>query len=168
MSYSLPEFLAHAIAMEKESAERYLELADMMETYSNDDASSLFRAMNRFSVLHHDSVRERAGSMELPKMKSWQYRWTSPPEMADEDAFDRELDPFTALHYARENEIRAMEYYQSVAEESDDPEVKRLAIEFAAEEKEHAEALDKWITKTPRPSMTYADDPEPNVMEKHQ
>lgn len=167
MSYSLPEFLAHAIAMEKESAERYLELADMMETYSNDDVSSLFREMNRYSNMHHDSVRDRAGSIELPVIKSWQYRWTSPPEQADEDAFNRELDPFTALHYARENEIRAMEYYLSVAEESDDPEVKRLAQEFAAEEKEHAEALEKWIDGTSRPSVTFADDPEQGVMDKH-
>ena len=29
MNYSLPEFLAHAIALEHEAAERYLELADM-------------------------------------------------------------------------------------------------------------------------------------------
>ena len=168
MSYSLPEFLAHAIAMERESAERYLELADMMETYSNDDVSSLFREMNRYSTMHHDSVVERAGDIELPVIKSWQYRWTSPPEMADEDAFDRELDPFTALQYAKENEIRAMEYYQSVAKESDDPEVKVLAEEFAKEEQEHAEALDRWISRTSRPSVTFADDPEKDVMEKHQ
>ena len=31
MNYTLPEFLAHAIALEHEAAERYLELADMME-----------------------------------------------------------------------------------------------------------------------------------------
>ena len=30
MSYTLPEFLAHAVALEHEAAERYLELADMM------------------------------------------------------------------------------------------------------------------------------------------
>jgi len=160
MSYTLPEFLAHAIAMENESAERYLELADMMETYDNVDVSKLFREMNRFSILHRDSVKERAGTIELPKMKSWQYRWTSPPEMGDEDAFDRELDPFSALRYARENEIRAMEYYRTVAEESQDPEVKRLASEFAEEEQEHADALDGWIARTTRPSKTFDDDPD--------
>ena len=160
MSYSLPEFLAHAIAMEHESAERYLELADMMETYGKDEVSQLFREMNRFSILHRDSVKERAGSIELPKMKSWQYRWTSPPEMGDEDAFDRELDAFSALRYARENEIRAMKYYQTVAEESEDQEVKRLAAEFAEEEQEHANALDGWIARTTRPSRTFDLDPD--------
>ena len=160
MSYSLPEFLAHAIAMEHESAERYLELADMMETYGNTDVSMLFRQMNHFSIMHRDSVKKRAGDIELPRIKSWQYRWTTPPEMGDEDAFDRDLDAFSALRYARENEIRAKDYYQTVARESEDPEVKRLAEEFASEEQEHADALDGWIARTPRPSRTFAQDPD--------
>ena len=167
MSYSLPEFLAHAIALERESAERYLELADMMETYGKIDVSGLFREMHRYSVMHHDSIQERAGAIELPAIKSWQYRWVTPPEMTDEDAFDRELDAFTALQYAHDNELRAMNYYQSVADESDDPEVQRLAAEFAIEEKEHAEALERWIARTPRPSVTFDQDPESNVMDKH-
>ena len=160
MSYSLPEFLAHAIAMENESAERYLELADMMETYGNNDVSNLFREMHRFSQMHRDSVKQKVGTIELPNIKSWQYRWTSPPEMGDEDAFDRELDAFSALRYARENEIRAKNYYQTVADESDDPQVTRLAEEFAAEEQEHADALDGWIARTTRPSRTFAQDPD--------
>ena len=143
MNHTLPEFLAHAIAMERESAERYLELADMMETYNNTDVSALFREMNRYSIMHHDSVRERAGSIELPAIKSWQYRWTAPPEVTDDDAFNRELDAFTALQYAHENELRA------------------------AEEQEHAAALDRWIGRTPRPSVTFDRDPEANVLEKH-
>ena len=80
--------------------------------------------------------------------------------MGDEDAFDRELDAFSALRYARENEIRAKDYYQSVADESDDPEVKRLASEFAGEEQEHADALDDWIARTSRPSRTFDEDPD--------
>ena len=47
MSYTLPEFLAHAIAMEQEAADRYLELADMMEAHHNDAVSAVFRDMCR-------------------------------------------------------------------------------------------------------------------------
>ena len=70
MSYTLPEFLAHAIALEGEAAERYHELADMMEAHRNDDVSMLFRDMVRFSTLHHDSIIERAGTIELPRLRS--------------------------------------------------------------------------------------------------
>lgn len=160
MSYALPEFLAHAIAMEQEAADRYLELADMMEAHRNDAVSQVFRDMCRYSELHRDSIRERAGGLELPKLRSWQYRWRTPPEVGGEEAFDYLLEAYNALKYARGNEVRSYKYYRAVAAEAQDPEVKRLAGEFAEEEREHVHALDRWIAQTPRPSVTFADDPE--------
>lgn len=150
MSYTLPEFLAHAIALETEAAERYLELADMMEAHRNDPVSALFRDMVRFSQMHRDEIVGRTAGMELPKLHSWQYRWRSPPEAGGEEAFDYMLQPFNALIYARENEVRAMEYYRSVAAEATDAGVRRLASAFADEEGDHVAALDKWLERTPR------------------
>jgi rubrerythrin len=160
MSYSLPEFLAHAIAMEQEAADRYLELADMMEAHRNDAVSKVFRDMCRYSELHRDSIRARAAGLALPRLKSWEYRWRTPPEVGGEEAFDYMLEPFNALKYARGNEMRSLKYYRAVAEEATDAEIKRLAGEFAAEEREHVLALDEWLAQTPRPSTTFADDPE--------
>jgi len=151
MSYTLPEFLAHALAVEREAAERYLELADMMEAHNNLEVASLFRDMNRFSNLHHASIRERAGDLELPRLGPRDYRWVVPPETGDEDGFDYTIHAYHALEYARENEVRARDYYRSVAQESGDDEVCRLAREFAAEEEEHAEALDRMLAQTRRP-----------------
>lgn len=150
MKFTLNEFLAHAVAMEEEAAERYLELADMMEAHDNLDVAKVFRDMNHYSILHRDSIRERAGSIELPKLKSWQYRWTSPPEVGDEDGFDYMMTPHNALEYARENEARAMAFYQAAADGAEDAEMKKLAGEFAEEEQEHTEALDSWLEMTPR------------------
>ncbi|HSA90479.1 MAG TPA: ferritin family protein [Burkholderiales bacterium] len=159
-SYTLPEFLAHAIAMEQEAAERYLELADMMEAHRNDAVSKVFRDMHRYSEMHRDSIRARAGEVELPKLRSWEYRWRTPPEVGGEDAFDYLLEPYNALKYARGNEMRSMKYYRAAAAEAADPELRRLAEEFAGEEREHVLALDKRLAQTPRPSATFADDPE--------
>jgi rubrerythrin len=159
MDYTLPEFLAHAIALEREAAERYLELADMMEAHRNDPVASLFRDMVRYSRLHHDSIVERAQGVALPELRSWEYRWSSPPEAGGDEAFDYRLDPYSALCYARENEVRAMEYYSTVGVQTSDAEVKRLASEFAAEETEHVEALDDWLARTPRPGTPWRDDP---------
>ncbi|MCC6608757.1 MAG: ferritin family protein [Burkholderiales bacterium] len=159
MSYTLPEFFAHAIALENEAAERYLELADMMEAHRNDEVSTLFRDMVRFSQMHRDEIKARVGAIQLPELRSWQYRWRSSPEAGGEEAFDYTLDAHTALRYARANEVRAMEYYQRVAKESTDKEVVRLALEFASEEEGHVAALDKWLERTKRPSATWASDP---------
>ncbi len=160
MDYSLGEFLAHALALEREAAERYLELADMMEAHRNDAVSALFRDMVRFSRLHHDSIAERSRGIELPTLRSWQYRWTHPPEAGGDEAFDYTLDAYTALRYARENEVRALDYYAQVGQNSSDAEVRRLAAEFAAEESEHVEALEDWLARTPRPSATFDADPQ--------
>jgi rubrerythrin len=160
MSYALPEFLAHAVALEQEAADRYLELADMMEAHRNDAVSAVFRDMTRFSELHRDEIKARVVSIELPQLKSWEYRWRSPPEAGGEEGFDYLMEPYHALKYARANELRAMEYYRSVEQASADAEVKRLAAAFAEEESEHLAALDKWIALTPRPSTTWQDDPD--------
>ena len=160
MNYALPEFLAHAVALEQEAADRYLELADMMESQLNDAVSKVFRDMVRFSELHRDEIKARIGAVELPRLKSWEYRWSSPPEAGGEEGFDYMMEPYRALKYARANEVRGMRYYRSVAEQSTDTEVRRLAADFAGEEAEHVTALDKWLELTPRPSATWQDDPE--------
>ena len=150
MSYTLPVFLAHAIKMEDEAAERYLELADMMEAHNNVDVAKVFRDMSRYSILHRDSIKERATGVELPRMRLADFKWVTPPEVADDEIFDYMLDPFRALEFARENEQLAAQYYQAVADETEDEEVKRLATEFAEEEQEHTEALDQILAQTQR------------------
>ncbi len=69
MSNALPEFLAHAIAMEHEAADRYLELADMMKAHRNDAVSKVFRDRCRFSELHRASIRARVGAIELRELQ---------------------------------------------------------------------------------------------------
>lgn len=151
MGYTLPEFLAHAVALEQEAADRYLELADMMEAHRNDAVSKVFRDMTRFSEMHRDEIKARVGAIELPQLRAWEYRWSLPPEVGGEEGFDYMMEAYNALQYARENEVRGLDYYRSVAEAATDAEVKRLATDFANEEAEHVAALDKWIELTPRP-----------------
>lgn len=160
MDYTLPEFLAHAIALECEAAERYLELADMMEAHRNDAVAALFRDMVRYSRLHLDSILKRAVDMALPTLRPSAFRWRHPPEMGGDEAFDYTLNAYDALRYARENEQRAMEYYAGVGQGASDEAVRRLAAEFAAEETEHVEALDDWLARTPRPAAPWAADPD--------
>lgn len=161
MNYTLPEFLAHAVALEREAAERYMELAELMKAHGNREVWALFRDMVHFSQLHHDDILQRVGDLELPKLKSWEYRWTSPPEVGREVEYEHLADPYNALRYARENEVRGMEYYSSVGLHADDPDVRRLAAEFAAEEAEHVDALDDWLAHLRSPSLARGVSGEP-------
>ena len=161
MGYSLPEFMAHAMALELEAAERYLELADMMEAHNNLETAAVFRDMSRFSTLHRDEIAKRAAGLTLPKLKSWEFRWKTPPEVGDINDVHYLMTAYHALRYARDNEVRGMEYYRTAAQSSDDKEVQRLGNDFADEEAGHLVELDKWIEVTPRPSLTWEDDPDP-------
>ena len=60
MNYSLLDFLAISIALERETEERYLELADMMEAHLNLETAKVFRDMARFSKMHGDASESNA------------------------------------------------------------------------------------------------------------
>jgi len=147
MRYSLPDFLAHAIALEQEAAERYRELAEVMESVGNEAVAEVFRDMSRFSTLHRDDILARVDDMELPMLRSWEYRWRVPPEVGDDFDPMAMTTPQMALAYARANEIRGMTYYQEVAKAATDAHVRQLALEFAGEEISHLEALDRWMAR---------------------
>lgn len=146
---SIPEFLAHAIAMEDESAERYEMLADSMEVHHNHEVADLFRKLMGYSETHAAEVRERASGIELPDIPPWDYKWNCPDAPEGRDCFDGEIDylmtPQQALKVAMHNEIGGRDFYASVASDSPDAEVREMAKEMAEEEQEHVELLQEWI-----------------------
>lgn len=147
MRYDLPEFLAHAVALEQEATERYRELAEVMESAGNEPVAEVFRDMSRYSALHRDDILARTDDMELPILRSWEYRWRVPPEVGEDFEPSAMASPYLALAYARGNEIRGMRYYQDVAQAATDAHVRHLAMEFANDESSHVEALDRWIAR---------------------
>ena len=126
MTTKVAIFLAHALAMEQEAADRYDELADSMEVHNNKDVAELFRQMAKFSRLHGASVAQRATPYELPKLKSWQYRWNTPepPEVGEPEGSHYMMTPYHALIFALDNEKRGQQFYASEASGSDDPTVR--------------------------------------------
>jgi len=166
MTTKVATFLAHALAMESEAADRYEELADTMDVHNNPEVAELFRQMAKFSRLHGVSVAERVKDHELPKLKSWQFRWNTPepPEVGTASGTHYMMTPYHALEFALENERRGMEYYASEAKGSDDAEVRTMAKEMAAEEAEHVAELEQWIARTPKPAADWAEDPDDAIV----
>lgn len=164
MTRKVALFLAHAIALEVEAGERYEELADVMEVHNNPDVAALFRQMSEFSHKHAASVRERAEAFQpLPKLKSWEFRWNTPepPEVGDFTATHYLMTPFHALQFALANERRGWEYYNNAATDPADAEVRAMAREFADEEADHVRELEGWLVKAQRPTVDWAEDPDP-------
>ena len=168
---SVGEFLAHALELEYESAERYRELAGNMAVHNNPEIAELFEYLARMSDLHAQEVEEHARDIPLPQIAPWDYKWAaggSPEANAAEQ--DEELSylmtPIQAMHLALHNELRGRDFYARVAAGSPDPEVRRLAAEMAEEETEHAELLEQRLAKMdPRRAAPVEDLDPPNMPE---
>lgn len=156
-------FLAHAHALELEAAEHYQEMADSMEMHHNHEVAKLFNGLALSGQKHADQILARAGGRKLPQIAPWDFKWGDgeAPETPSLEGVHYMMKPYHALDLAREAEIHAQKFYAAVAETSPHPEVREMASEFAAEEAEHVERLNAWISEHPVPEEGWDDDPDP-------
>ena len=124
-------FLAHALELEIEAADRYDELADSMEAHNNVEVAKLFRDLAGYSKKHAEEVRQIAAEHgPLPKVAPWEFQWDATKESPEAAAFESAhylMKPHHALKMALISENQGNKYYASVAAETKDPEVARLA-----------------------------------------
>lgn len=141
-------FLAHAVRLEADAAETYERLALQMEERTNVTVAALFRKFAGYSRQHLGEARARAareagGVLELAPEE---YRWPdgcSPETPAPADI--QRLTVRSALEMALATERSACDFYSAVAGQTRSTEVQELAQEFAEEEAEHVEALERWL-----------------------
>lgn len=160
---TVAEFLAHAAALEWESAERYEELADNMEVHNNPEVAELFRKLAEYGELHAREVEARAKGLELPRIAPWAFQWSCPegPETQCIEALHYLMPPHRALDLALLNERRGRDFYADVAAASPSAEVRRIAAEMVAEEEQHVRLLEHWIAHLPAFAGVLPDDPDP-------
>jgi rubrerythrin len=163
---SVAEFLAHAQELEIESVQRYQELADSMEVHHNTQVARLFRRLAEYSTLHAENVRKRTEGMELPKIPLWDYKWNMPesPEAARMEEANYLMNTQQALEMALHNEIRGRDFYADVARHTPTPEVRDLATEMVAEEEEHVQLLQRWISRAAHVGSAPQEDLDPPNM----
>lgn len=143
-------FLAHAIRLEADAAETYDQLAGQMEERANVSVAELFRKFAGYSRQHLAEARERAvrETGSVPQLGPGQYRWPdgrSPETPMPEDVY--RLTVRSALELALRTERAACDFYSAVAGQTGSMLVQELAHEFAEEEAEHVEALERWLQR---------------------
>lgn len=142
-------FLAHAIALEREAARRYEELAAAMSTDGNAELRTFFARMAHFSRLHLAGAVARGGFRELPALRPDEYDWPdgTAPETAEWAGVDALMHADDALRLALASERRGHAYYGAIAATTTDAELRVLAGEFAAEEAQHVVELQKLVAQ---------------------
>ncbi|GJL81826.1 MAG: rubrerythrin [marine bacterium B5-7] len=157
------EFLAYALAIEEEATERYTVFAEQMETTNNPEVAALFREMARLESEHAHRLEVAAEGESLPAIDPWELDFgdEDPPEAVDYSATHYLMTPYQALTLVLKAEQRAVDFFQRVAEGNGNDDMKQLAAEYAAEEREHVEKVAKWRNRYPPPDDNWDDDPDP-------
>jgi rubrerythrin len=153
-----PELYAHAIAIEREAAERYAELAQHMADLGNEDVAELFRRLSVFEAEHLDTLEGRTAGVAVPDVAASGYAWldSGAPETVAHELVFRLLTPRAALEIALQAERRAHQFFAEVKTTADDPALRALAQEMALEEQGHIAMVEQAIARTPDVRVDWA------------
>ena len=155
---SAPELYAHAIAIEREAAERYAELAQRMADRGDDAVADVFSMLAREEAEHLDALERRTDGVALPPIEEGGYHWldAAAPETAAHEWLFRLITPRQALLIALEAERRAEAFFEGAMLNAHDPALRALAREMALEETEHVRIVEQLIESTPDPVVDWA------------
>ena len=145
------ELYAHAIALEREAAERYAEFARRMDDLGNEAAAEVFTTLARLEEEHLQTLLERTQGVQVPEFLNEQYAWLDAggPETTARELVFRLLTAHQALEIALRAERRAQTFFEKVMLTADDPALRALAQEMAAEEQGHIAMVAQAIERTP-------------------
>jgi rubrerythrin len=151
-SEALLEFYAYSMELEQESEERYRELAESMTAHHNAEVAAFFDRMAVEASNHLAEVTLLSTGEQLPSLHAWQFDWpdAEPPESSSYEAVHYRMSLREAMELALGNERAAAEFYRNYAQRSEDPDVRRIAAEFAAEEQQHAQQLELLLQQVPQ------------------
>ena len=140
---TVEEFYAHALAIEREAAERYEEFAAHFEERGEEAIAGLCRNLANAERGHFDDLATCCASLDLPAIPAGAYRWMEgdSPEAPARMMMPRIASTRNLLEIALAAEWRAHEFFVSIARTSPVLAVRQLASVMAAEETEHV----RWV-----------------------
>lgn len=165
---TVPELLAHALAMETEAAERYGELADQMQTHRRTAVAAIFRRLEVAEKKHLVELTAQCQGVVLPHYAPWDFKWrcNESPETIAIDRVHYQLTVRQAILLALEHERRATQFYADIAAAAQGPDVIALAHQLADEEREHIGWLEQCLAECGADEAQTAEDPDPPLCQE--
>jgi rubrerythrin len=162
---SLTDLLAVAYQIEADAVDRYDVLAAQMETHNNPELMAVFRDLARAEAIHRDEIRRLAGDIDVVSHARRMARWTrgESPEEVDLGAAHYLMTPRHALDLALAGEKRALAFFNSIVRTTTDPDIKKMAEEFAEEENEHVNLVYRLMQKYLLPGHAWSEDLDPPI-----
>lgn len=160
---SVDQLMGIAVAMEREAALRYGELALAMERAKEPELVALFRRLAALESEHEAGLGRWAEREGRARPQPAQFQWRLPETFEDaaDGAAAHTLTPYGALAIAVANEERAFAFYTYLAAIAPDDPIRRRAEALAREELSHVRLLramrrqafhtERASPRTPRP-----------------
>ena len=76
------------------------------------------------------------------------------------------MTPHHALTMSLKAEERAADFFQRIADNTTDEEVRSLSAEMAEEERDHIKWLNEWLKKYPEPENGWDEDMDPPMLQE--
>lgn len=148
---------AHALAIEREAAERYNEFAGRMADEGNDAVARLFADLAGLEGEHAKALERECAGMALPAIAPGEFAWldAGAPESAAHDLVFQLMTPHDALEIALGAELRAQAFFEQVLEHTADPRLRELASGMGREERSHAAWVREALARTPDPHVDW-------------
>ena len=142
---TVEEFYAHALAIEREAAERYSEFETWFFDRGEEVLAGLCRNLAQMENEHFLELVRASAHLKLPAIGVSGYQWleSGSPEAAAREVFYRVAEPRHLLEIALHAECNALAFFEWVARTTNDDSVRLLARGMAAEEQQHVE----WVQK---------------------
>ena len=142
---TVEEFYAHALAIEREAADRYEEFTAYFTDRGEDVLAGLCASLASMEREHFTELAAACASLNLPAIAARQYQWleADAPESAARELLYRITTPRQLLEIALAAEGRAREFFVGIARNAPSAAVRELASVMAAEETEHVQ----WVRK---------------------
>lgn len=140
---TVEEFYAHALAIEREAAQRYEEFTEYFEERGEEVLAALCRNLAHMERQHFEELARSCMNVSLPAIPQHGYRWLEgeSPEAPAREMLYRIAAPRHLLEIALAAEWRAREFFVGIARTAPSITVRELASVMAAEETEHV----KWV-----------------------
>ena len=157
---TLEAFMAQALQMELDAAQRYNEFADMMEVHNNPEVVEWFRKMATIEGKHAAQIMAQMGWSAVP-VNAPLLAGFEAVEGAAVDELHYLMQPWHVLQLALAGEERAERFFAQMARETKVEAIRMAATTLQQEERDHVELVKAWMQKVPQPDSNWDQDPDP-------
>jgi rubrerythrin len=136
---TIERFYAHAIALEREAAERYAEFAAYFRGRGDEVLAGLCENLARLEGEHLEGLLQASTQLQLPVIAAHEFEWLDDgaPESPAREFFYKVACPWQLLEVALHAEKCAFDFFTWAARTTTDAQVRVLAQEMADEEQQH-------------------------------